>query len=265
VDNFCWPNIQYDPIKNPDGRFKAGQLVRSCRALKDICMAYAIPLLSGKDSMYVDGNLPGRYGVSHKVSAPETMQFSTISLVPDVTCCQSMEIKQAGDLIYLLGLTHNELGASEYYAHLGYVGLNVPQVRTEASLPLYQALTGAIAQRQTASVHGVYRGGLGVHAALVAMGSHLGLTLRLADVPMASTMRDDAILFSESTGRFLVTVSPDRQKAFEAQFAGLPCACVGEVTASPRLVIKGGDGGQIVDTAVDALRTAWKSTYGDLI
>ncbi|MBW2539993.1 MAG: phosphoribosylformylglycinamidine synthase, partial [Deltaproteobacteria bacterium] len=50
VDNFCWPNIQYHPVDNPDGKFKAAQLVRSCQALRDICMAYEIPLLSGKDS-----------------------------------------------------------------------------------------------------------------------------------------------------------------------------------------------------------------------
>jgi phosphoribosylformylglycinamidine synthase len=265
VDNFCWPNIQYDPIKNPDGRFKAGQLVRSCRALKEMCLAYAIPLLSGKDSMYVDGNLPGRYGISHKVSAPETMQFSAISLVPDITCCQSLEIKQAGDLVFLLGLTRNELGASEYYAHLGYVGLNVPQVRPEESLPLYRALAGAMAQRSVASVHGIYRGGIGVHTALVAMGSHLGLTLRLADAPVDGALRDDARLFSESAGRFLVTVAPDQRKAFEKQLAGLPCACVGEVTDAPRLVISGGDGSPLMDIAVDELKTAWKSTYGDLI
>ena len=75
VDNFCWPSIQHHPEKNPDGRFKAAQLVRSCRALKDLCMAYGIPLLSGKDSMYVDGHLTGPYGESHKVSALETLQF----------------------------------------------------------------------------------------------------------------------------------------------------------------------------------------------
>ena len=72
VDNFCWPNIQYDSVENPDGKFKAAQLVRSCRALRDLCLAYEIPLLSGKDSMYVDGNLGGRYGETHKVSALET-------------------------------------------------------------------------------------------------------------------------------------------------------------------------------------------------
>ncbi len=130
VDNFCWPNIQYDPVENPDGKFKAAQLVRSCRALRDICLAYEIPLLSGKDSMYVDGNLAGRYGETHKVSALETLQFSTISVIEDVTRCVTMDGKIAGDLVYVLGTTRNELGGSEYYEHLGYVGRNVPEVRT---------------------------------------------------------------------------------------------------------------------------------------
>ena len=56
LDNFCWPNIQFDPGKNPDGKFKAAQLVSACRALKEACEKYEIPLLSGKDSMYVDGH-----------------------------------------------------------------------------------------------------------------------------------------------------------------------------------------------------------------
>ena len=85
VDNFCWPSIQYDPQKNPDGKFKAAQLVRSCRALRDMCLAYEIPLLSGKDSMYVDGHLTGRYGETHKVSALETLQFSATGIVQDVS------------------------------------------------------------------------------------------------------------------------------------------------------------------------------------
>ncbi len=59
VDNFCWPSVEYHPDKNPDGKFKAAQLVRACWALKDMCLAYDLPLLSGKDSMYVDGVLPG--------------------------------------------------------------------------------------------------------------------------------------------------------------------------------------------------------------
>jgi phosphoribosylformylglycinamidine (FGAM) synthase-like enzyme len=165
VDNFCWPNIQYHPEKNPDGKFKAAQLVRACRALRDVCLAYGIPLLSGKDSMYVDGNLAGRYGISHKVSAPETIQFSAISRVPDIAHCTTMDVKVPGDLVYLLGITRDELGGSEYYEHLGYVGRQVPEVRPETFQPLYRCLQTAIADSLTASVRGIYRGGLAVHAA----------------------------------------------------------------------------------------------------
>ncbi len=110
VDNFCWPSVQYHPQSNPDGRFKAAQLVRSCRALRDICLAYEIPLLSGKDSMYVDGHLPGRYGETHKVSALETLQFSTTGVIEDVNKCVTMESKMPGDLVYILGITRDELG-----------------------------------------------------------------------------------------------------------------------------------------------------------
>jgi phosphoribosylformylglycinamidine synthase len=265
VDNFCWPNIQYDAVKNPDGRFKAAQLVRSCRALKDICLAYEIPLLSGKDSMYVDGNLPGRYGITHKVSAPETMQFSAISRVPDVSRCMTMEAKQAGDLVYLLGTTRNEMGGSEYYEHLGYTGLNVPQVLPLDFYPLYQALQKAIGQSLTASVRGIYRGGLGVQAALVAMGGRLGLTIDLSKVPCETDLNDSAVMFSESAGRFLVTVDPARQDAFEALFEGRPCTCVGQVTSKPRLIVNAQDGGKLLDLEIDALVTAWEKTYGELI
>ncbi len=265
VDNFCWPNIQYDPVKNPDGRFKAAQLVRACRALKDICLAYAIPLLSGKDSMYVDGNLPGRYGITHKISAPETMQFSAISRVPDVKACMSMEAKQAGDQVYLVGLTRDELGASEYYEHLGYIGLNVPRVDPEAFLPVYRALQTAIARSLTASVRGIYRGGLAVHAALVAMGGGLGLTLDLAGVAVDGDLPDDRILFSESAGRFLVTVDPARQAAFEALFEGLALARIGSVTAAPELVVNGREGGELLKLDLEALTQAWEQTYGEMI
>ncbi|MDQ1330705.1 MAG: phosphoribosylformylglycinamidine synthase subunit PurSL, partial [Thermodesulfobacteriota bacterium] len=128
VDNFCWPNIQHHPVNNPDGKFKAAQLVRSCRALAEFCMAYEIPLLSGKDSMYVDGHLPGKYGETQKVSALETLQFSAVSVIDNIDKCITMDSKIPGDLVYVLGTTCNELGASEYYEHLGYTGLNVPEV-----------------------------------------------------------------------------------------------------------------------------------------
>lgn len=265
VDNFCWPNIQYHPIDNPDGKFKAAQLVRSCRALKAMCEAFGIPLLSGKDSMYVDGHLPGRYGETHKVSALPTLQFSAVSVIDDIEKCVTMDCKVPGDLVYVIGATHDELGASEYYERFGYVGLNVPQVRPERLIPLYRALEAAVSGGLAASVHGIYRGGLGVHLAWVAMAGCLGMEIDLRNVPEEGVTRNDTILFSESAGRFIVTLDPGNRDAFEALFADLPCACAGSVTQDPVLKIFGLDGRIRIEADIFHLKEAWKRPFGGLI
>ena len=265
VDNFCWPNIQYHPLNNPDGRHKAAQLVRSCQALKAMCLAYGIPLLSGKDSMYVDGHLPGRYGETNKVSALETLQFSVTGVVPDVRQCLTMDLKAAGDLVYVVGTTKNELGGSEYYAHLGVVGLNVPVVDADAFAACYARMAEAIRRELLASCHGVYRGGLGVHLPLVAMGGCLGLTVELARVPAEGVDRNDTLLFSESAGRFIVSVAPENKQAFETLLAGMPAACVGRVTDTPQLKISGLDGRGLATLTVDEMKAAWNGPFGDLI
>ncbi len=265
VDNFCWPNIQFDPVENPDGKLKAAQLVRSCRALRDICLAYEIPLLSGKDSMYVDGHLQGKYGENHKISALETLQFSTIAVMGDIEKCVTMECKVPGDLVYGLGVTRNELGGSEYYEHLGYVGLNVPKVIPEAFLALYGALSEAIHEELVASAHGIYRGGMAVHLAMVAMGGNLGMNVHLDRIPAVQVERDDVLLFSESAGRFVVSIDSQNKDQFEKIFEGLPCASIGEVTKNPELVINAIDDSPLVNVPVADLKAAWKKPFGALI
>jgi len=264
VDNFCWPNIGYHSEKNPDGRFKAAQLVRSCRALRETCIAYQIPLLSGKDSMYVDGHIPGRYGQTHKVSALETLQFSTISVIDDIKKCITMDSKMPGDLVYILGVTHNELGGSEYYEHLGYIGLNVPHVQTKTFKELYRALSHAIDKELVASAHGIYSGGLGVHLAMVAMGGNLGMQIELGQVPVVNVDRNDTILFSESAGRFIVTIAPEKQEPFEKILSGHACACIGTVTDKTDFIIDGFDDKVLINISVKELKDAWKKPFGDL-
>jgi len=269
VDNFCWPNIGYDPINNPDGRFKAAQLVRACRALKKACMAYGIPLLSGKDSMYVDGHLTGSYGETVKVSALPTMQFSATCVVQDIAKAVTLDPKMDQDLIYVLGDTLNELGASEYYELLGATGLNVPEVLFERFKVVYKALTKAIDQEIIASAHAVARGGLGVHLALCAMAGGLGMEIDLALVPGNSArgrLRNDTLLFSESSGRFIVTIGKENRATFEKLFKGMACACVGKVTRDHKsMLIKGVNGNTLVDMDVDTLETAWLSPLGDMV
>ncbi len=265
VDNFCWPYIGYDSIKNPDGKFKAAQLVRACRALKQACMAYGIPLLSGKDSMYVDGHLTGEYGESVKVSALPTMQFSATGVVADSTKAVTMDPKVDGDLVYVLGDTLNELGASEFYELMGTTGLKVPEVSFERFKVVYKALSKAIDLEIVASSHAVARGGLGVHLALCAMAGGLGMEIDLARVPKdiaRGELRNDTLLFSESSGRFVVTVARENRETFEKLFKGMACACVGRVTKDHKsLKINGVDGNTLVDMAVETLETVWLTPF----
>ncbi len=263
VDNFCWPHIGYRPETNPDGKFKAAQLVRSCRALKDMCLAYGIPLLSGKDSMYVDGNLPGRYGETHKVSALETLMFSTTGVVEDVARCTTMDVKAPGDRVFVLGATADELGASEYYEHLGYIGRNVPRVDPGRFSLLYERLSEAVSRELASSVRGVYRGGLGVHMALSAAAGNLGMRVRLEDVPLSAPLRPDKILFSESAGRFVVTVATKKVGEISALFEGLDAAEVGEVTEHADFVVEN-FGKRIISLPVQELKAAWKAPFKDL-
>ncbi len=264
VDNFCWPNIQYHPVSNPDGKLKAAQLVRANWALKDYCLEFGIPLLSGKDSMYIDGNLKGRYGETHKVSGLPTLQFTATGIISDIRKCVTMDAKFPGDLVYILGKTRNELGGSEYYDRFGYIGLNVPQVKTKEVIPLYQAMSKAIYEELVASAHGIYRGGLGVHLAFVAMAGCLGMKIDLGQVPVEGIKENDRILYSETPGRFIVTIDPKNKEKFETLMEGLPYGLIGEVTKEKRLVVRGIDRNIIINIEISELKQAWKKTFGEL-
>jgi phosphoribosylformylglycinamidine synthase len=272
VDNFCWPNIQFDMKTNPDGKFKAAQLVRSNRALKDFCEDFQIPLLSGKDSMYIDGNILGKFGERHKISGLETLQFTITSVVDNVRKCVTMDAKTPGDLVYILGITKDELGGSEYYERFGYTGINVPIVDRKAVLTLYKALSTAVQSELVASAHGIYRGGLGVHLAQVAFGGGLGIEVELSKVPSEKLKSNDKLLFSESAGRFIVTIAPENQDRFESLFRESGCKfnCIGKVTAEKKLVVHGidstpGPPKKIVDVPITELKAAWKGTFGELV
>ncbi len=259
VDNFCWPSIQEDARKNPDARYKAAQLVRANWALKDMCLAYGIPLLSGKDSMYVDGHLPGTFGERHKVSGLPTMLFTAVTTVEDILHCLTMDAKMPGDLVYVLGTTRHELGGSEYYEKFGYVGLTVPKADPAGFLNLYRAVEAAVREGLLASCRAVGRGGLAVHGALKALAGNLGMEWDLGAVPVVGDLSAAAVLFSESLGRFLVTVPPDRRAAFEAHFKGYPVGCMGRVMEEPVFVVRDMSGREILREDLDALGSAWRS------
>lgn len=265
LDNFCWPTIEYHPTENPDGKYKAAQLVRANWALRDYCLAYGIPLLSGKDSMYIDGNLKGPFGERHKVSGLPTLMFTICSVIEDIGRCVTIDAKFPGDLVYVLGETKNELGGSEYYQMMGSTGLNVPQVNAEEVWPGYLALYKAIQEGQVSSCHAVSRGGLAVHLAMVAMAGELGMEINLTSIPRASGLTVSQTLYSESCGRFVITVPPGKKEMFVELFAGIKMAQMGIVSESPRFCVRDGRGEAIIEEDTSALKNSWKKPFGHLV
>lgn len=254
LDNFCW----CDPIqseKTPDGHYKLAQLVRANRALAHYAKAYRVPPISGKDSMKNDYMVGGT-----KISIPPTLLFSVVAKIDDVRTAVTMDAKQAGDMVYVLGTTYDELGASEYAMLHGGTGNNVPKVREADSLPRYRALEQAIKDGLVASCHDCSDGGLGVALAETAFSGGFGMHLDLGEAPREGIDRDDVLLFSESQSRFVVTVDPHRADAFEIAMDGTSMARIGAVTAETTLKARGINGSDILNADLAEMKAAWQAT-----
>jgi len=252
LDNFCW----CDPVqseKTPDGLYKLAQLVRANQGLYQICTAYGVPCISGKDSMKNDTTFGGV-----KISIPPTLLFSVVSRIKDVRYAVTMDAKRPGDLVYVLGITYPELGASEYYARYNYIGNRIPEVRMEDALPRYQALSGAMAQGLVSSCHDCSDGGLGVSMAEVAFSGDLGMAIDLDAVPAKGIDRLDTLLFSESQSRFIVTIKQEDRQAFEDVMGDTGWAMLGKVIDTPLLILRH-SGKTVVRESLSSLKDAWKS------
>ena len=261
LDNFCW----CDPVlsdKTPDGDYKMAQLVRSNQALYDICMEYNLPLISGKDSMKNDF-----YDGSTKISIPPTLLFSVIGKIEDARKSVTMDVKRPGDIVYILGTTGNELGASEYITMKGFIGNNIPHVNAAKAYRRYQAYHQAVLQGTVASCHDLSDGGLAVAAAESAFAGGYGLQIDLSRMLWkgdAAAKSDLALLFSESASRHLVTVRPESQGAFESAMSGNCFACIGTVTEDQLLTVIGLDGTPVVRAELSELKEAWQQTLREL-
>ena len=107
------------------------------------------------------------------------------------------------------------------------------------------------------------RGGLALALARSAMAGELGMRLDLDTCPDLAGLPADVALFSESAGRFVVTVAGADRERFRACMDGLACREVGTVTAAPRLIV-GLSGRTRVDLDVHALKRDFKETLADV-
>ena len=261
LDNFCWP----DPVeseKTPDGRYKLAQLVRANRALDDVCRAYKLPCISGKDSMKNDAKLYGE-----KISIPPTILFSLIGNHQDVRKAVSSDFKSPGDRIYLCGESHQELGASEIAYMLrdetqgqSGIGGRVPEIDTTRNLALYRALTGAMQKELVASAHDCSDGGLAVAISECCFGSDSGARVDISPIMYdCNQIEPWGAMFGESLGRILVSVKPENSEAFENLMTEHACYFLGVVEEGDTISVNNGDT-TLISTSMSSLRKAWKET-----
>lgn len=251
LDNFCWCSS--------DEPERLGQLKEAAKACFDYAVAYETPFISGKDSMFNDFKGYDKNGKEIKISIPPTLLISSFGVIDDSTKTVSLDAKNEGDLVYILGETKEELGGSEYFAMHETIGNSVPTVDAKINNKLYRAFHNAIQQNLVASSISVTRGGLGVAAAKKAIGGMLGISLDLKNVPGKIT-RDDFALYSETQGRILVTIAKGNKETFEKAMKGNTFAEIGRVTKEPKIIISGLNGNEIVNIKLTEATDAYRET-----
>ena len=223
LDNFCWSSSE-----KPERLY---ELKRAAKACYDIATAYGTPFISGKDSMHNDFRGYTADGKPTHIAALPTLLVSAIGVIPDVAKAMTVDFKRVGDLVYVVGETNNELGASEY----GESG-SVPTVDTQKNAKTYDAVSKAIGKGLVASAIGVGRGGLAVTLAKSSIAGQLGAQVDLTKLP-GNAETAEVILFSESQGRLILSVARSAQKEFEKAMKGIPLSNIGEVVQAASLSI----------------------------
>jgi phosphoribosylformylglycinamidine synthase len=223
LDNFCWCSSE-DPER-------LGQLKRACEAIYELAVLYKTPFISGKDSMFNDFKGYDAANEPVQISIPPTLLVSGIGVMKNIDQAVSLDPKAPGDIVYVLGETRDELGASEYYDMKGHLGNNVPVTDGVANLALYKKLSTANEMYLIASSMAVTLGGLGVTLAKKCIASGLGMNISLKN-----DLRLDKTLFSESTGRVVVTIAPQNQSDFET-LMGASATKIGTMISEPVLKI----------------------------
>jgi len=252
LDNFCWGNTEKPQV--------LGSLVRAALACHDVAVAWSTPFVSGKDSLNNEFSYEHASGRRTTVSIPPSLLITALGQIQDVGDAVTMDVKEPGNLIYLVGQTRAELGGSHFTLVNGLEGGDAPRVNLESAPNTFRAVHRAIRQHLVRSCHDLSEGGLAVAAAEMAFAGDLGMQLDLSPLRAATGVEDAAmLLFSESNTRFLIEVPPTHRAEFESLFNNLPAVRVGRVTDDGRF--RAGDAGRdpLIDSSLTELKHAWKS------
>ena len=235
LDNFSWG----DP-RRPS---TLGELV----AAVDGCCAAAIghraPFVSGKDSL--NNEYLGSDGARHAV--PPTLVITAIAHHPNPDRAVTPDLKQAGNVLILVGSTASEFGGSHYSMVTGDGGSSTVPAPSPTSPGRYRALHRILRTGRVRSCHDLSEGGLAVAIAEMCIGGRLGASLD--NLPHDHLVTS---LFAESTGRFICEVDPEDVVWFLDSLAE-PAVLLGEVVRVAELRIAG-----VATIPLDVLQNAFR-------
>ena len=228
---------------SPEDPHVMWQFAQAVRGLADGCAALGVPVTGGNVSFY---NQTGATAIL------PTPVVGVLGVLDDVARRVPSGFRRDGDAVLLLGRTRDELGGSEW-AHVahGHLGGRPPAVDLAAERRLAALLAAAATDGLLTGTHDLSDGGLAqalVEACLIG-GRGATLALPVGLDPFVA-------LFSESTGRVLVTVAPDDVDAFWTRAAAARLSV-------ERLGVTGGaalDVDSMAPLPLDELRAAWEGT-----
>jgi phosphoribosylformylglycinamidine synthase len=250
LDNFCWGNT--------DRPETLGTLVRAAIACHDLALAWKTPFISGKDSLNNEFTWFDAKGEKQSIAIPCSLLISAMGQIDDASKAITMDFKQSGNAIYLVGSTREELGGSHAAMVLKKSGGHVPKVDTAIAMESYRKLHAAIDRGLVVSCHDLSEGGLAVAIAEMAFAGELGAELDLTQMRNSSFIDAPVALFSESNSRLLVEVTPAHTKEFENAMNGVTWYRLGSVTSGDCITIHC-DGTEVVNVPWRDLRDAWRS------
>ena len=218
LDNFCWGNT--------DRPETLGSLVRAALACHDLAIALGTPFISGKDSL----NNEFRYTApptasDESIAIPPSLLISALGQVDDVAHCVTMDLKEPGNLLFIVGLTKDELGGSHFALVGGCSGGEVPKVDAELAARTFAAVHQAIAAGTVRACHDLSEGGLAVALAEMAFAGGLGRGSTLSHVPCDIQL---VVSLNPATGEF-----PAR-RSFVCQTSGRSVSAVPRHTTHGR-------------------------------
>ena len=214
---------------NPYNPESFWQFVGAIKGMSKACLKFETPVTGGNVSFY---NQTSTNGVETPVFPTPTIGM--IGILEDKNKMMTLDFKQKGDLIFIIGESKDDISSSEYlYSYHGVKASPAPAFDLEKEFEVHQAIKGLIKNELINAAHDVSDGGLFVALTEMAMPRELGF-----DIVTDAEIREDAFLFGEAQGRVLVTVNEDNEEDF-IEFmmaASAPFTLLGHVTKGKLMV-----------------------------